>query len=99
MPGDYTRLTFDPLKDRAMVLEQQGRVRLDADANEAIELLDRRLRTETRAVLAQPDVIQKLAAAGAGEPYLTTPEEFRDRIHSDHEKYGKVIKAIGARME
>ncbi len=63
------------------------------------EAIIERLRTETRAVLAQPDVIQKLAAAGAGEPYLTTPEEFRDRIHSDHEKYGKVIKAIGARME
>jgi tripartite-type tricarboxylate transporter receptor subunit TctC len=58
-----------------------------------------RLRTETIAVLGEPDVIQKLAAAGAGEPYLTTPAEFRDRIHSDHEKYGKLIKAIGARME
>jgi tripartite-type tricarboxylate transporter receptor subunit TctC len=63
------------------------------------EAIIERLRTEARAVLAQPDVIQKLAAAGAGEPYLTTPEEFRDRIHSDHEKYGKVIKAIGAKME
>jgi tripartite-type tricarboxylate transporter receptor subunit TctC len=58
-----------------------------------------RLRTEVNAVLAQPDVIEKLAAAGAGEPYMTTPEEFRARIRSDHDKYGKVIKAIGAKME
>jgi hypothetical protein len=47
MAGDYTRLTFDPRRDRAMVLEQQGRVRLDADPNEFAALIDRRLRVET----------------------------------------------------
>jgi tripartite-type tricarboxylate transporter receptor subunit TctC len=58
-----------------------------------------RLRAEVTAVLAEPEVIQKLASSGSGEPYLTTPEEFLARIRSDHEKYGKLIKAIGARME
>jgi tripartite-type tricarboxylate transporter receptor subunit TctC len=58
-----------------------------------------RLRAATTAVLADPEVIQKLAASGSGDPYLTTPEEFHARIRSDHEKYGKLIKAIGARME
>ena len=47
MPGDYTRLTFDPRRDRAMVLEQQGRVHLDADWNELVAILERRLRVET----------------------------------------------------
>jgi tripartite-type tricarboxylate transporter receptor subunit TctC len=58
-----------------------------------------RLRAEVNAVLARPEVIEKLAAAGAGEPYITTPEEFWGRIRSDHDKYGKVIRAIGAKME
>jgi hypothetical protein len=47
MAGDYTRATFDPYRDHAGVLMQQGRVTLDADWNELVELLDRRLRAET----------------------------------------------------
>src|SRR5215217_2549628 len=47
MAGDYTRFTFDSLRDYAGVLMQQGRVQLDADFNELVELLDRRLRAET----------------------------------------------------
>jgi tripartite-type tricarboxylate transporter receptor subunit TctC len=58
-----------------------------------------RLRAETIAVLKQPDVIERLAASGSGEPYLTTPDEFRARIRGDNEKYGKVIRAIGATLE
>jgi hypothetical protein len=48
MAGDYTRLTLDPLRDRAMVLEQQGRVHLDSDFNELAGIMERRLRVETR---------------------------------------------------
>ena len=44
MAGDFTRHTFRPSKDYSAVLMQQGRVTLDADANEQAELLDRRLR-------------------------------------------------------
>jgi tripartite-type tricarboxylate transporter receptor subunit TctC len=61
-------------------------------------ILDR-LRSETRAVLADSEVVQKLGASGSGEPYLVSPQEFAERIRSDHEKYGKLIKAIGAKME
>ncbi len=57
-----------------------------------------RLRSEVNAVLAQPEYGAKLAAAGAGEPFITTPEEFAARIRSDHEKYGKVIKDIGVKV-
>jgi Family of unknown function (DUF6519)/Right handed beta helix region len=47
MHGDYTRMTFRPRKDPAGVLMQQGRVTLDADWNELVELVDRRFRAET----------------------------------------------------
>jgi tripartite-type tricarboxylate transporter receptor subunit TctC len=58
-----------------------------------------RLRTEVNAVLAQSDLMDRLAAAGSGEPYITTPAEFVARIRSDHDKYGKVIADIGLRVE
>jgi hypothetical protein len=44
MPGDYTRFTFDPLRDYSRVRSQQGRVILDADLNEAADGVDHRLR-------------------------------------------------------
>jgi tripartite-type tricarboxylate transporter receptor subunit TctC len=57
------------------------------------------LRAATTAVLADPEVVQKLAASGSGEPYVVSNEEFRVRIRGDHDKYGKLIRAIGAKME
>lgn len=47
MSGDYTKFTFQPTKDYSGVLKQQGRVDLDADWNELIEIVDRRWRSET----------------------------------------------------
>jgi tripartite-type tricarboxylate transporter receptor subunit TctC len=58
-----------------------------------------RLRAELDVVLRDPDVVQKLAATGSGEPYFTTPAELRARIHSDYEKFGKLIKSLGLRIE
>jgi Family of unknown function (DUF6519)/Right handed beta helix region len=46
MAGDYSRRTFNPSRDYAGVLMQQGRVTLDSDFNELVEVLDRRLRAE-----------------------------------------------------
>jgi len=46
-----------------------------------------------------PDVAQKLAAAGAGEPWVTTDAEFADRIRADNAKFGKVIESIGAKVQ
>ena len=34
MKGDFSRIRFNPAKQYTTVLEQQGRVALDADANE-----------------------------------------------------------------
>ena len=47
MAGDYTRSDVHiRAGDHSGVLMQQGRVTLDADFNELVELLDRRLRAE-----------------------------------------------------
>lgn len=43
MSGDYSRFSFDPLRDFSSVLMQQGRVQLDADWNEFAAQLARRL--------------------------------------------------------
>jgi tripartite-type tricarboxylate transporter receptor subunit TctC len=58
-----------------------------------------RLRSETKAVLGERDLADKLAAAGAGEPYITTPDEFAARIRADYARYGKVIEASGLHVE
>jgi tripartite-type tricarboxylate transporter receptor subunit TctC len=58
-----------------------------------------RLRAEIQVVLAQPEFAKRLADAGAGEPYVTTPEEFAARMKSDYEKYGRLIRSIGMKLE
>ena len=58
-----------------------------------------RLRTEVNAVLAQPDLAARLAAAGAGDPYISTQAEFAARIRSDYDRYGKLISSIGLKVE
>src|ERR1051325_11443083 len=47
MGADCSRVRFDPHHDFAGVVLQQGRLLLDADFNEYVALLDRRLRAET----------------------------------------------------
>lgn len=47
MSGDYSRLRFKPDKHYHAVLRQQGRVDLDADWNEYVDIEDRRWRAKT----------------------------------------------------
>ena len=47
MAGDYSRKRFNPEKHYQGVLRQQGRVDLDADWNEYVDLQNRRWRAET----------------------------------------------------
>jgi tripartite-type tricarboxylate transporter receptor subunit TctC len=58
-----------------------------------------RLRREVAAVRALPDVAQKIANAGAGEPWAATDAEFVARIRADNEKFGKVIEMIGVKVQ
>jgi hypothetical protein len=53
MGGDYTRFTYRPEDAHSAVLMQQGRVQLDADWNELMELVARRLRVETVDVIGR----------------------------------------------
>jgi tripartite-type tricarboxylate transporter receptor subunit TctC len=58
-----------------------------------------RLRSETSAVIAQPEFAKRLEAAGAGEPYITTAEELTARLRTDDARYGKVLKGLGLRLD
>ena len=53
MSGDYSKRPFDPAKDYGDVLLQQGRVLLDSDWNEAVEMQNRRWRAETRDLIGR----------------------------------------------
>lgn len=76
MAGDYTRFTFKPQRDYSGVFKQQGRVDLDADFNELIEIIDRRWRSETI------DIISHCAVPNTTpDAFLITPTDtgdFRD---------------------
>ena len=67
-------------------------------ANIPQDVLDK-LRAELRRVLESPDVKQKMNAAGGLDPYLTTPEEFSALIRRDYDKYAKVVKDIGIKLD
>jgi tripartite-type tricarboxylate transporter receptor subunit TctC len=57
-----------------------------------------KLNAEVNKALALPDVIQKLEAQ-ALDPWTSTPDEFNARLKVDYEKYGKLIKLTGAKVE
>jgi tripartite-type tricarboxylate transporter receptor subunit TctC len=61
-------------------------------------ILDK-LRTELNAVLSTPEVKERLISSGAGEPYITTPDEFAAVMRADYERYGAVIKSIGFKVD
>jgi tripartite-type tricarboxylate transporter receptor subunit TctC len=58
-----------------------------------------KLRTEVNAVLAMPEVGQRMVATGSGEPHISTPEEFAALMRRDYELYGKIIKEIGLKVD
>ncbi len=58
-----------------------------------------KLRIEVNAVLAQPEVGERLIATGSGEPFLATLAEFAAMIRDDRERYGQVIKDVGATVD
>lgn len=58
-----------------------------------------KLRSEINKALASNEVKEKFARGGALEPMVTTPEEFSAMIKADYEKYGKVVKDVGVRLD
>ena len=57
-----------------------------------------RLNAEIGKALAQPDLQSKLMSQ-ALDPWPTTPDEMNRQLKSDYEKYGKLIKLTGAKVE
>ena len=53
MKGDFTRFTFRPHKHYSSVRMQQGRVQLDSDWNEQVDIAAQRVETETGDVLGR----------------------------------------------
>jgi tripartite-type tricarboxylate transporter receptor subunit TctC len=58
-----------------------------------------RLRAEVNKVLLLPDIREKLANAGGVEPWITTPEELAAEIRSEHAKYARLVKDVGAKID
>jgi len=76
MKGDFSRITFDPMKHFKGVRMQQGRVQLDADWNENLDILLHRIETETMDVIGLCGF--PVHAAGFGvvaDPTLLPAEE------------------------
>ena len=57
------------------------------------------LRTEIQKILARADFAEKLNVSGSLEPLILPPSEFALLIRSDYEKYGKLIKDIGIKLD
>jgi len=58
-----------------------------------------RLRKEVAVARALPELAQKLAAAGAGQPWVLSDADFVARIRADNVKFGKVIESSGVRVQ
>lgn len=75
MKGDFTRMTFDPRKHFSGVRMQQGRVQLDADWNENLEILLHRIETETIDVVGECGVPIHDAGFGVVTDFSTLSAE------------------------
>ena len=65
MAGDYSRNSFDSLRDFSGVFLQQGHPTLDADWNEWVSLVDRRMRAETVDTIGRATVPRETPAGFA----------------------------------
>src|SRR5258708_231899 len=74
MKGDFSRIRFNPGKQYTAVLEQQGRVSIDADTNEQAAIDDYLRRTETVDVIGSfgaPEPAPGFAITPSGNQILT----------------------------
>ena len=57
-----------------------------------------RLNAELRKALEHPDVAKNLSSQTL-DPMPMTPEQFAQRLKEDYEKYGKIVKISGAKID
>ena len=70
---------------------------LFAPAGTPRDVIDK-VREEVSAILESRDFADKLTKTGSGEPYITSLDEFKARIHRDFEKYGQIVRAAGVQV-
>ena len=70
---------------------------LFAPAGTSRDVIDK-VRKEVGAILESRDFADKLAKTGSGEPYITSLDEFKARIHRDFERYGQIVRAAGVQV-
>jgi tripartite-type tricarboxylate transporter receptor subunit TctC len=58
-----------------------------------------RLREEVAKALAADDVKEKLHNAGGLQPFATSPPDFAALIRNDYDKYGKLVREIGVKID
>jgi tripartite-type tricarboxylate transporter receptor subunit TctC len=58
-----------------------------------------RLHDEVNKALADPEVKARLGKAGGMQPNPLSPEQFAAMIRRDYDKYGKLVKEIGVKVE
>ena len=58
-----------------------------------------KLRSEVRRALESPDLKERFNHAGGLEPLVLPPDEFSALIRRDYEKYAKVVKAVGVKLD
>ncbi len=63
------------------------------------EAILNRLHAEANKALALPDLKARFAAAGGLDPYLTSREDLAAHIRAEHDKFGKLIRAVGIRAD
>jgi tripartite-type tricarboxylate transporter receptor subunit TctC len=58
-----------------------------------------KLRNEVQKILKEPDFAQKLNVTGALEPLILPPAEFSALIKRDYDKYGKLVRDVGVKVQ
>ena len=58
-----------------------------------------KLRKEVQALLARPEVAEKLNVSGSLEPLILAPEEFSVLIRKDDDKFGRLVKEFNIKIE
>lgn len=84
MKGDFSRSTFDQKKHYTGVLMQQGRVQLDSDSNEQVEINNYQQEVRSSDIIGACGVPK----AGAGFSIVIDPQDLPEKEREDYEKSG-----------